>query len=1643
MPRIPRSKTIPASSAEEPSDPRERLFAEVERGLRKEWTAPRAAAAASLFRLVHARTHAPYLEALSPPSAVAQATSLFELIEKPIEGFRVRVLVEPAGPESAADKRTVLETAGRDQPFIVDSLLDLVRVRNRRLLEAFHPIVAVERGKDGLVTSVGPPAKGAELLSICRIEIEGAIGRETRASLEKEAAEVLAEARIAVLDFEPMLARLHGLEGALAARLERVEDREGEADEVKEAAEFLAWLARANFVFLGSRSYEVAWEGSKPAVKPVPGSGLGIFRDETRLAYEKPPAPSGVPDDLEARVASPHIVLVHKARAESRVLRRARMDFIAVKRLDAGGRATGVETFAGLFTARAYNDLPSDIPILRRKLDAILERTGVVPGSHDHKEIFSIFTSIPKSELFVTDSEKIAEMILAVMAAAQRRDVRVSWRPDLLERGVSVMVLLPRERFNADVRLAIQNLLAEEFQGTLVDYRLALSEEPMARLHFYFATPPGKLPEPALDALEAKVAELTRTWHDRLREALEREHGSGDGARIALRYEKAFPGAYSAQKSPETAVADIRHIDAAARDGMVQVAVALGRTQRQRKVSVLKIFRADEPFALSALMPVLTHLDLLVLDEQTFRVAPRAAAGAARGRGEESRRPAGDAREVYIHSFRVLASDGSTLAAGPIVRHVEEAILGVLDGRLEDDPLNALVTRAGLDPLQVAVLRAYDAYLHQLGSPWSQRTTYAALCDHPASALALARLFEARFDPQVDAADRGPAAAAAREAFRESLAQVAGIHEDQVLRRFEGLILASVRTNWFARDGRGKRLPALAVKLRCADVPGMPDPRPLHEILVHSPDVEGVHLRSGKVARGGIRWSSRIDDYRMEILGLMKAQRTKNAVIVPVGAKGGFILKRAPAASPPPDEVRRLYEVFVGALLDVTDNIVSGKVVHPKDVVVHDEEDPYLVVAADRGTAGFSDAANAIAESRYFWLGDAFASGGSRGYHHKKEGITARGAWESVRRHFREMGRDLDREAFTAAGIGDMSGDVFGNGMLLSRKIRLLAAFNHVHVFIDPDPDAETSHAERRRLFDLPASAWTDYDRARISKGGGVHRRDAKAIELSPEARKALGVQESVMNGEALVSAILKMPVDLLWNGGIGTYVKARTESHQDVSDPANDTVRIDGADVRAKVVAEGGNLGFTQLGRIEYARAGGRVNTDFIDNSGGVDLSDHEVNLKILLAAAAAGGGLSGEERDEILRAACPEVVAQVLGDNRLQGRVLSLAERKAPLQVDEHRFLIDDLSADGLLQRSVEKLPGAEEILRLRESRMGLARPHLAVLLAYAKIDSYVKVLSSRLPDAPELEALLVAYFPREVAARFPEDVRRHRLRREIAATTAVNAAINEMGITFFHRVARRTGSGFDGILAAFIAASALAEGKEFEALMDGLYADGFPDMSSFYEAHERFRTGEEAAALLLIQKGLAGGSASGAIEDYAGRIAEVRAAQGEPGPPARPRGGPARLPEEVWRRVIACERLAEDMEVADLRRATGAEVPAVLRAWREAGSLLLAERIEDEAARIPQSTSEENQACIRLLEEARGHRTRLAAEILKRPAGAAESARAARPLVPPQDKDRVRVLRMLEAARAREPLTVSGLFVIVDALARIVEGAERTAD
>jgi glutamate dehydrogenase len=1576
----------------------------------------RGRSAAAFLEILYARALADDLSRKTADGLAQYAETLFDFIETPLDGLRVRARVDDGSESSRAAPALFLETVVRDQPFIVDSLRELIRVRGYELVSLLHPILSVERDSDakGRVVGVRPPTEGGELLSVVSMGISGCTSAEARDALVADATETLAEAQGVAADFDAMLKQLDRVVESLENRL-RPSTSADEQDEVRETIDFLRWLKRSNFVFLGYRAYQLAWHDDDAIVTVDAGSGLGILRDASRSSFREPRALSSLPEEMRQTVLDPkHTVIVHKTNAESRVMRHTRMDYVGVKEIDASGRVTGEQRFLGLFTGRAFNDLPSDIPILRRKLEKILEERHVVPGSHEHKEVFSIFTSIPKSELFVTHTPQLAEMIFGILTASRERDVRVSYRADKLERGVTVMVLLPREKFNTRCREQIQELLEDEFQGSLVDYRLALGDEPMARLHFYFVTPPGAISTPSISRLETKVVGLIRSWEDHLHEVLLGANETCDGEEIFARYGDAFPPNYTAQRTPKAAVEDVKLAEQALATGQIQVAVTPGESQREIPLSYLKIFQTGERLGLSLLMPILTHLGLDVVDEETFRLSPSTADGSA-------------AQEVFLYSFRVLGPSACPLTPGAPSRNTEDTVLQVLRLEAEDDHFNTLVPLTGLSCREVRVLRAYGAYLKQLGNPWTGRTTSGTLIENHAVAKLLVQCFQARFDPALAVDRRAEVESEARARLNEGLAQVDAIQDDRILRSFENVIAATVRTNYYCTEESGAdRQPALAFKILSESVLTMPEPRPHSEIFVSSPSVEGVHLRSGKVARGGLRWSSRNDDYRQEILGLMKAQRTKNAVIVPVGAKGGFVLKMVAGAGPSPEEIREQYEVYIRALLSVTDNATDGEIQHPEDVVIHDGEDPYLVVAADRGTAAFSDLANTIAASRSYWLGDAFASGGSHGYDHKKLGITARGAWECVERHFREFGIDPRTERFTAAGIGDMSGDVFGNGMLLSRKMALLAAFNHLHIFLDPAPDLAVAFEERQRLFGLPRSRWTDYDVDKISAGGGVYRRDAKEVHLSEAVRQMLDVPTAVLNGSELVRAILSMPVDLVWNGGIGTYIKASAESAHDVSDPANDDVRVDAIEVRAKVFGEGGNLGCTQLGRIEYAHGGGRVNTDFIDNSAGVDISDHEVNLKVLLASALERGQLTLAERDRFLESLAPRVCEQVLEDNRLQSGLLSREERLGAAWIDEHRFLVEDLSASGLLKRRVEELPSEQEFLTLRSAGTSLSRPSLSVLLAYAKIDAYSRVLATSLPDKPDLLPFLLSYFPEAVVTRFSDEVHVHPLRREITATAAVNHVVNAMGITFFHRLARLHGVSFEAILRATLVTFELGEANELLDRFAGHYEQRSVPLEVLYDAQARMSVGLEQVVLAGLSRGwgetpraevakLWKRTSDSTLEAVLGELLEFDPTAEATVPD---------LPPEDLRALQLIEALSEALDVTDLCNRVKATVPIVLEVWRNVGAALQLRDIEEEAGRMTLSSADDFEARSTLLERARGYRRQVAAEVLRSRATGVE----------PDLPESAQLEKILEMVRVREPLSMSTLLVIVETLARI---------
>ncbi len=1144
-------------------------------------------------------------------------------------------------------------------------------------------------------------------------------------------------------------------------------------------------MANGNFVFLGYREYDVEYPNghdTDPADAHLvsrDGTGLGLLRDAApqrrRLGDLGP--------QLAQRAVSPvPFVNLTKTNQPSTVHRNLRMDYVGVKDVDLDGRVLGERRFLGLWTASAYTRSALDIPVLRSKVAEVLARSGAVPLSHQANQLINILERYPRDELFQIRVDDLYEHARGILAVNERRIVRLFVRPDDYGRFWSALVFVPRDRFDTATRLRIQELLQDVFGADRLTFTTQIDDSALARLHVTLYTPGRSVPPVDIEALERRIARLTRSWSDDLQMALVEGGGEDRGLARHQRWSRAFPAAYQEDISPAAAVRDIARVEGL-NDDDIDVELYHPRDTGPEIVR-LKVFRSGSAIHLSDVLPILRDHGVTVLDERPYRLRDIT-------------------RSMWIYDFglalpEAVASQSSNPSFGA---RFEQSFLAAWRGETESDGLNRLVIEAGLDHRQVLVARALRRFMHQLGVRYSDAYFEQTLVGHAALVQLAVELFRARFDPT--AADPERERQLDAQIDRE-LASIVGLDADRILQGFRNLIRATVRTNFYQQADGGRTPPCVAFKIDPGRITDMPLPRPAHEIFVYAPRVEGVHLRMGAVARGGIRWSDRREDFRTEILGLMKAQNVKNAVIVPVGAKGGFVLKRPPAdPAGLRAEVKACYQMFIGALLDVTDNLVEGAVVPPPGLIRHDRDDPYLVVAADKGTASFSDTANEISMARGYWLGDAFASGGSTGYDHKGMGITARGAWESVTRHLRELGVDPAQDQFSVVGIGDMSGDVFGNGMLLSDRIRLVAAFDHRHIFVDPVPDPSVSFDERQRLFDLPTSSWADYDPARLSPGGGVFDRTVKAIVVTPEMREVLRITAESLTPPQLISAILCSPVDLLWNGGIGTYVKARSEGHDDVGDRANDGVRVDGGDLRCRVVGEGGNLGFTQLGRVEFAMTGGRINTDFIDNSGGVDCSDHEVNLKVLLDREVAIGELTVKHRNELLATMTDEVAGLVLEDNAAQSLALSLARIQAPRMVDVHVRQLAWLERVAGLNRDLEGFPSDESLMARRAEGRGLTQPELAVLLAYTKNALTEAVLDSTLPDDPAFDDELLAYFPAAVRERFGRSATEHPLRRELIATIVVNDLVNRSGMSMAVRLAEETSAPFDEIIKAFLVA------------------------------------------------------------------------------------------------------------------------------------------------------------------------------------------------------------------------------------------------
>jgi glutamate dehydrogenase len=1312
-----------------------------------------------------------------------------------------RTLVEVFNPDAAENgfesPHTVITIVTDDMPFLVDSLGVALSKAGLAIHLLIHPVLWVKRDARGKLLEVTGGNGGARSESWQLLEIDRQGDPSQLAALKETLESVLLDVKRAVEDWSAMRERVREVCEGLRSNPPPLPE-----EEIEEGHALLEWMEAEHFVFLGYRHYRLTRGKSSDRLVSDARSGLGILRaGNGEASRAKSTLLKGeVRDHARAR----ELLIITKANSTATVHRGTYLDYVGVKTFGPRGEVTGEHRFLGLWTSTAYYSSPSDIPVLRKKVERVVDHFALDPASHDAKAVRHVLETYPRDELFQASVADLVRISRGVVNLYERRTVRLLARRDPYHRFYSCLIYVPRDRYNTEVRLAIEQIVEQGFDGVRVDSQVQIADSNHARLHVVVRTDPNDRRTVDIHALEARIAQATTTWNDRLHSVLISKQDEATALALANRYRRVFPLAYEEDVDPADALEDLGNLESLRTDPQgLRLNLYRPRQQRVRANRLhLKLTRLGEPLPISDLLPMLENFGLRVISERPYELTW----------------PEGGA--AWIQDFELEHREGLRVDIARIETPFREAFAAALAGEVENDGFNRLLLAANLDAREIVMMRAYCKYLLQTGVPFSQASIERTLTNNAGIAQSLVRLFETSFDPA------GPKQTAARaekivSSIRTALDAVASLDEDRILRSYLNLVQATLRTNFYQAGADGKPKSYMSFKLDPQKIPDLPLPRPKFEIFVYSPRVEGVHLRMGEVARGGLRWSDRREDFRTEVLGLMKAQNVKNTVIVPVGAKGGFFPKRLPAGSRDAIQAEGIacYQTFIRALLDITDNIVNGRVVPPPRVIRKDGDDPYLVVAADKGTASFSDIANALSIEYGFWLGDAFASGGSAGYDHKKMGITARGGWECVKRHFRELGMDIQSQDFTASGIGDMSGDVFGNGMLLSKHMRLQAAFNHQHIFLDPSPDAASSFAERERLFNLPRSTWDDYDRKKISRGGGVYSRSVKSISLSPAAQSMLGLQAAAATPTEIIRAILRMPVDLLWNGGIGTYVKATDESNNEVGDRANDAVRINGAELRAKVVGEGGNLGFSQRGRVEYALAGGRINSDFIDNSAGVNTSDVEVNIKILLKPLMQAGKLTQKDRDKLLARMTDEVAGLVLRNNYLQGQAISTLEMQSAARLPEFQHLIRSLERTGDLNRSLEFLPSDEELNERRKRGLGLTRPELSVVLAYSKIWLSNHLLASDVPEDPYLSNELGRYFPAPVQERFPRAIPRHRLKREIVTTATTNSLINRMGPTFVARTQEETGADAADIARAYTAAREIFDMRKLWARIESL--------------------------------------------------------------------------------------------------------------------------------------------------------------------------------------------------------------------------------
>ena len=1379
-------------------------------------------------------------DAADTSSLAAVARGLFDFAGQRLRGeVKLRIFNPERSQQGWESSHTVVEIVNDDMPFLVDSVVLALSELEIDVHLVIHPVLPVRRDQGGHWLGLAESDESTSVAeSVMHLQIDRQTYPDSLEKIERRIRLALNDVRRAVEDWPAMVQRVHDMAADFNQSHSHLE-----ADAIGELKDFFTWLGDNHFTFLGYREYVIEEREDGRVLTPVSESGLGIMHFSHRES------PVRQITDLRRgglRPSPDEPIIITKTNAGSLVHRGGYMDYISVLYFNADGLVCREKRLIGLFTSTAYIRRCTDTPLVRRKVAQVMEASGLRPGSHAAKALMHILETLPRDELFQATADELLDLATGILDLQERSQTRLFIRRERFGRFFSCLVFIPRDRFNTENREKIQEILRQALNGERLDFAIQVGESKLARVHVIVRPRQGEVVEFDIAQIERRIKRAIRAWIDALTEVLVRAHGEELGLQMVRRFGRAFPASYMEDVLPSVAAYDVVNLTQLKDSDDLRMSLYRPK-QGEANHLRFKLFKYGKPIPLSEVMPMLENLGMQILSERPY----------------ELRLPMD--QRLWVQDFDMLAPEGLEVDLALVREDLQQAFEDTWRGRSENDGFNRLVLLGHLNVRQTTILRACCKYLLQTGTPYSQAYMEQTLAAWPLAARLLVEYFEARFDPQREASDAQTRSAGAemlrrhcedllgdyeddvlvellgdavadrasetpepdcmpvRRALLRAVDSVSSADQDRILRSFYDLVRSMLRTNAFQQDAQGRWREYLSFKLDSSVVPDLPRPRPYREIWVYSPRVEGIHLRGGKVARGGLRWSDRREDFRTEVLGLLRAQSVKNTMIVPVGAKGGFVAKQLPDGDDRDAimaEVVYCYRSFINGLLDITDNLDGDRVLPPRSVVRRsDEDDPYLVVAADKGTATFSDIANAISAEHGFWLGDAFASGGSNGYDHKGMGITARGAWESVKRHFRELGLDTQTEPFTVLGIGDMAGDVFGNGMLLSRQIRLKAAFNHQHIFLDPDPDPEVSYNERERLFNLPRSSWADYRPEAISNGGGVFSRQAKTIALSPEIKAWLGVDEDALAPHALIKALFKAPVDLLWNGGIGTYVKGKTETHADVGDLANNLVRVDGAELGCRVVGEGGNLGLTQLGRIEFALAGGRINTDFIDNSAGVDCSDHEVNIKILLNLAVERGLLNETERNELLSDMTDEVASLVLRSNYLQTQALTMMESMTGDRLGSEAHFIAMLERQGVIDRDLEQLPD-DEALRERMTRgQGLTRPELSLLLSYGKITLYQELLASDVPEDPYLSRELEDYFPSPLRQRFSELMPEHRLWREIIATKVTNSIVNRMGAGFAMRIREDTGADSATMAKAYTVAREIFEARDFWGQVEAL--------------------------------------------------------------------------------------------------------------------------------------------------------------------------------------------------------------------------------